>query len=448
MKANTEVSMQSNMKTATDPISRPSSDSFARRTRNRSVVRSLGAFLGAVALVTTMAACSTKGGDSGSGEAGEVLTGAGVSGDTITLGLLGDLTGPFAALTTEMNNGSVLYWNQANAEGGVCGAYQVEFDIKDHGYNVQNSVSMYNQMTPNVLAYQAIVGGSQTAAVLEQAESDSRLIVPSSATQHLAESEVILTPAMFYNLDAELVLEYMLEQGEIAEGDTIGVVYLEGDYGESAHMGVEAFGERHDIAVVASLVKSTDSDMTSAVNTALGADASVIFIGSVPAHTSSVATVLEASGQDVAIAGSWPSYTASLMNNTGGEYLQQHFTAGSMATTFDLPAGEPIIIAYEEEFGSTPETNQVPMGYGTAAMLHQVLEKACELGDLTPEGVVAAKQELGTLSSDGVMPDMDYTQLGVSPTVEEFIIQLDPDAPGGIASRVDGLYSNPAVTRD
>lgn len=415
---------------------------------NKKFIRKAGAVIGAAALIASMSACSTKGGSTGGGEAGDVLTGEGVSGTTITLGLLGDLTGPFAALTTEMNNGSKLYWEEANAAGGVCGTYEVALDEKDHGYNVQNSVSMYNQMTPNVLAYQALVGGSMTAAVLEQAEADHRLIVPSSATEHLASSDVILTPAMFYNLDAELVLEYLLEEGEIAEGDTIGLVYLEGDYGESAHVGVEAFAERHDSTVVSSLVKPTDSDMTSAVNTALGQDASVIFIASVPAHTSSVATVLEASGQEITMAGSWPSYTASLMNNTGGQYLQDHFTAGSMATTFDLPTGEAILPAYEEMFGSTPETNQVPMGYGTAAMMHQILDKACELGDLTPEGVVNAKNELGTLSSNGVMPEMDYTVLGNSPTLEEFIIKLDPEAPGGIASRLDGLYSNPAVTND
>ncbi|MGO1542783.1 MAG: ABC transporter substrate-binding protein [Gulosibacter sp.] len=415
---------------------------------NKKIIRQAGAVLGAAALVATMSACSTKAETAGTGGADEVITGPGISGTTITLGLLGDLTGPFAALTTEMNNGSILYWEQANAEGGVCGTYDVAFDTKDHGYNVQNSVSMYNQMTPNVLAYQALVGGSMSAAVLDQAEADNRLMVPSSATEHLAQSDVVLTPAMLYNLDAELVLEYMLEQGTIAEGDTIGLVYLEGDYGESAHVGVEAFAERHNITVVGSLVKPTDSDMTAAVNNALDQDASAVFIASVPAHTSSVATVLEASGQDIAMAGSWPSYTASLMNNTGGEYLQEHFTAGSMATTFDLPTGEPILPAYEEMFGSTPETNQVPMGYGTAAMMHQILDRACELGDLTPEGVVAAKNDLGTLTSDGVMPEMDYTQLGKSPTLEEFIIELDPNAPGGIASRVDGLYSNPAVTND
>lgn len=415
---------------------------------NKKIIRTAGAFVGAAALVASMAACSTKA-DSGGGAAeGDVLTGAGISGNTITLGSLGDLTGPFAALTTEENRGVQLYWEEANAAGGVCGTYDVVVDEKDHGYNVQNTVSMYNQMTPNVLAYQVLVGGSMTSAVLDQAEADSRLLVPSSATEHLASSEVVITPAMFYNLDAELVLEYMVENGLLAEGDTLGMVYLEGDYGESAHTGAEAFAERNGITLVASLVKPTDSDMTSAVNTALQQSADAFFIGSVPAHTSSVATVLSAAGAEIPMAGSWPSYTASLVNNTGGEYLQEHFYAGSMATTLELEQGAPILDAYKAKYDSVPETNQVPMGYGISAMMHQVLEKACENGDLTPEGVVAAKVELGNLTSDGVMPDMDYSQLGKSPTVEEFIIKLNPEVEGGIETVSDGLYSNEKVTNE
>lgn len=411
---------------------------------NKPILRKTFAFAAAVTLVAGVTACSAKSetGEANASDAGTVKTGAGISGSTITLGLLGDLTGPFAALTTEENQGVQLYWGQANEAGGVCGEYTVDFETKDHAYNVQNAVSMYRQMTPDVLAYQVLVGGSHSAAVLDNAESESRLLVPSSATEHLASSEVVLTPAMLYNLDMELVMEYMLEQGLIAKGDTVGMVYLEGDYGESAHQGAEAAAERNDLTLVASMVKPTDSDMTAQVNDALSKDATAMFIGSVPAHTSSVATVLQSSGADIAMGGSWPSYSSSLLANTGGDYLAEHFYAGTMASTLEQGKGEEILTAYQEEHGGAPETNQVAMGYGIAAMMHQVLERACENGDLTPEGVVQAKKDLGTLTSEGVMPEMDYTQLGESPTREAWIVQLDEEVPGGLKTVSDGLYTS------
>lgn len=411
---------------------------------NNTILRKSVALAAAVTLAVGATACSAKSetGSAAADGAESVKTGEGIKGDTITLGLLGDLTGPFAALTTEENQGVELYWDQVNEQGGVCGQYTIEFDTKDHAYNVQNAVSMYRQMTPNVLAYQVLVGGSHSAAVLDNAESDNRLMVPSSATEHLASSEVVLTPAMLYNLDMELVLEYMLEQGVIAKGDTIGMIYLEGDYGEAAHQGAEAAAERNDLTLVASMVKPTDSDMTAQVNDALSKDATAMLIGSVPAHTSSAATVLQSAGADVAMGGSWPSYSSSLLNNTGGDYLAEHFYAATMATTLEQGKGQEILKAFEEQHGGTPETNQVAMGYGIAAMMHQVLDRACENGDLTPAGVVQAKKDLGILSSDGVMPDMDYTQLGESATREAWIVQLDKEAPGGLKTVSDGLYTS------
>lgn len=411
---------------------------------NNTILRKTVALAAAVTLAAGATACSAKSetGGAAADEAGTVKTGEGINGNTITLGLLGDLTGPFAALTTEENQGVELYWEQVNEQGGVCAQYTVEFDTKDHAYNVQNAVSMYRQMTPNVLAYQVLVGGSHSAAVLQNAESENRLLVPSSATEHLASSEVVLTPAMLYNLDMELVMEYMLEQGVIAKGDTVGMVYLEGDYGEAAHKGAEAAAERNGLTLVASMVKPTDSDMTAQVNDALSKDATAMLIGSVPAHTSSVATVLQSAGADVAMGGSWPSYSASLLANTGGDYLTEHFYAATMATTLEQGKGQEILKAFEEQHGGAPETNQLAMGYGIAAMMHQVLDRACENGDLTPAGVVQAKKDLGTLTSGGVMPEMDYTQLGESPTREAWIVQLDKEAPGGLKTVSEGLYTS------
>lgn len=394
----------------------------------------------AAAVALTATACSSKTTDAGS--EGDLLTGEGISGDTITLGLMGDETGPFAALTQEEYHGVETYWDQANENGGVCEQFTVEFENRDHAYEVQQAVSLYNQLTPSVLAYQVFVGGSHSAAVLENAETDNRLLVPSSATEHLANSDVVLTPAMFYNLDMELVLEYMLEEGIIAEGDTIGMVYLEGDYGENAHIGAQAAAERHNLTLVDAMVTPSDADMTPHVNAAMAQDATAFLIGSVPGHTSSVATVLESANADIAMGGSWPSYSASLLQNTGGDYLAEHFYAGTMATTLEEGKGQEILELYQQNNDGEPETNQVAMGYGIAGMMHQILERACENGDLTPAGVVAAKNELGSIEVEGVMPEMFYDNLGHSPTREAYIVQLDPEVPGGLRMVSDGLYSS------
>jgi hypothetical protein len=62
-----------------------------------------------------------------------------------------------------------------------------------------------------------------------------------------------------------------------------------------------------------------------------------------------------------------------------------------------------------------------------------VLESACDAGDLTPEGVVAALGDASDVDTDGVFPDgLDFTQVGESPTRTVFITKVSDTAEAGL----------------
>jgi ABC-type branched-subunit amino acid transport system substrate-binding protein len=387
--------------------------------------------------------CSTKAASNDSGgDAGSVKTGEGISGTTMTIGILGDFTGPFAALTTDFVRGIELYWDEVNEDGGVCNVYDVKLDTKDHGYNVQDAVSLFSQQSSNVLAYNMFVGGSHVAAVLDDAEAQNKVIIPASATQLLADSPVMLLPAPMYNDDSHVIVRYLAEEGALSEGGTIAAIYTEGDFGESALEGVEAAAEDLDLTVLPYQIKASDTDMTAAVNDALAKGAEAIFMGTPPTQTASTASVLAANGSDIAIGGSWPSYTTSLLDTPSADYLVDHFVAGSPATTYDTAEGAALYEKLSAAYPGETLTNQAAMGYGSALMLHQVLETACAAGDLTPAGVVEARANVGTIDGQGIMPDMDYSTLGTSPTTELFIFNFDPEVPGGLRNVTDGPFTN------
>lgn len=397
----------------------------------------------AMAGALALAGCSSKATSADAdADPNSVKTGEGISGTTITLGILGDFTGPFATLATDHTRGVELYWNEVNESGGVCGVYDVKLDTKDHGYNVQNAVSLFSQQSGNVLAYNDFVGGSHTAAVLEDAEAQHKLIIPSSATQTLAESPVVMIPAPKYDDDAHMIVRFLAENDKIATGDTIAAIYTEGDYGESAFAGVEAAAEDLDLTVLPYQIKSSDTDMSAAVNDAMAKGATAIFMGTPPTQTASVASVLSAANADLPIGGSWPSYVASLLDTPAAGYLTEHFVAGSPATTFDTAEGTKLYKALEAEFPGETFTNQAAHGYGSAWMLHQVLEAACAAGDLTPAGVIDARTHIGTIEGNGIMPTMDYSKLGVSPTTELFVFNFDKEVLGGLRNVTDGPFTN------
>ena len=62
-----------------------------------------------------------------------------MTGKTITLGVLTDLSATFAPLAIPLTKANQLYWKQRNAMGGVCGR-MVNLIVDDHGYDPQKAV--------------------------------------------------------------------------------------------------------------------------------------------------------------------------------------------------------------------------------------------------------------------------------------------------------------------
>src|SRR5438309_1324740 len=112
-----------------------------------SVPRALAA--GAAVIVLT-AGC-------GSGADTAVKTGPGVTDSTITLGVLGDLSGSFGTLGKAILQGNQLYVDKLNAAGGICGR-KVQLTVSDHGYSTQKAVDLYARMEPNVLGFVQLLG--------------------------------------------------------------------------------------------------------------------------------------------------------------------------------------------------------------------------------------------------------------------------------------------------
>ena len=81
-------------------------------------------------------------------------------------------------------------------------------------------------------------------------------------------------------------------------------------------------------------------------------------------------------------------------------------------------------------------------GFAAADVMRQILEKACDDGDLTPEGVLAAKESIGTVDTGGIAVPLEFI-VGESPSNASYIFKAD-DVPGGAVS-VSDLYEGDDV---
>ena len=96
---------------------------------------------------------------------------AGFDGETITIGLVTDNSGPVKPIATQITQGAQVYWDYVNQElGGVGGKYQVAQKIADNGYDPQKSVQAYQQVKDDVV----MIGNNDLASFSGWCQHDPR----------------------------------------------------------------------------------------------------------------------------------------------------------------------------------------------------------------------------------------------------------------------------------
>ncbi len=397
----------------------------------RAGMRLRGATVLAAAAVVAVSGCSTKapessggGGGGGGGGEGEVTTDVGVEGTTIRLGVLTDLTGVFAALGTDITNGNTLYWQ----DNQVCDTYDVELDVQDTNYQPQTGVQLYSGMEPNILAMQQTIGSPINTALAPEYESDSIVNFPSAWARTL--TEIPGTGVLGATYDVELAngYQYLFDQGLLADGDTVGHIYFEGEYGENGLAGSEAVAEARNLTVIPAQIKSADQDMSAQVTqfAAEGVDAIVLTVA--PAQTASAAAVAQAQNLDVPILGSNPVFAPGLLQGPSAQWLKDHLYVASPITAW---AAQPELLQqYQAAYPNTTPSLGAIFGYAMGDVMNQTLTAACENGDLTREGVTAAFGELTDIDTGGLIVPIEGFETGVSPSTQSFVLR-PADVPGG-----------------
>jgi ABC-type branched-subunit amino acid transport system substrate-binding protein len=388
-----------------------------------------GAVVLTAAVVVTAAGCSTKapdsGGGGGGGEAGDVATDIGIEGTTIRLGVLTDLTGVFAALGTDITNANTLYWQDHQ----VCDTYDVELDVQDTGYVPQNGVQLYSGMKDDILAMQQTIGSPINTALAPEYEADQIVNFPSAWGRTL--TEIPGTGVMGATYDVEIAngYAYLFEQGLLKEGDTVGHIYFEGEYGENGLAGSQAVAEARGLTIIPAQIKATDQDMTAQITQFAAAGVDAIALTVAPAQTASAAAVAAAQGLTVPILGNNPVFAPGLLQGPAAQALKDQLYVSSPISAWDQHPDqlEQYQAAYPE--ATNPSLGAL-LGLGMSTAMNEVLDAACESGDLTREGVVTAFNELDEVDTGGLIVPIEGFELGKSPSTQSYILR-PADVPGG-----------------
>jgi ABC-type branched-subunit amino acid transport system substrate-binding protein len=389
-----------------------------------------------VALALAVAACG-KGDDNGGGGggSGEVKTGPGATADTITLGYLPDLSGVFAPNGKSMMEGANLYWDAKNKDGGICGR-QVELAIQDTGYDPQKAVAAYQQMSSDVIGLGLVLGSSITSAILPSLQQEGMFVGFAGWTSDILPNENIAMAGTTYDVEAINAVDFLMSEHGVKEGDSVGHLYFEGDYGENALKGSKFAAQQHSLKIVEQKITPAETDMTGQVAAFRRAGVKAILFSAAPPQAASLAGIAASQKLDVPIVANGPGWTPQLLTTPAADALAaNYFVVSSMAPlSVEAEGVQTFLSAYEARYPKgTPSSNGSLYAYAGAQIADAALTKACESKDLTRQGVLDALRSLDALDTGGtVAGTLDFTDPSRPPGSLVYIAKVSKDAPGGL----------------
>ncbi|MCD0450436.1 ABC transporter substrate-binding protein [Actinocorallia sp. API 0066] len=361
-----------------------------------------------------------------------VKHGPGVTDDKITVGLITDLTGPYAPLGKSISQAGQLYYEKVNAAGGICGR-TIEPIVRDMGYDVQKTVSAYTELEPRVAALPQFIGSATVAAVRDRLEAGGPLTLALAWAPSLLGADSIQMTGTTYAVDVINGVDFLVKERGLKAGDKIGHVYVEGDYGDDSLAGSKYAAGKLGMSVVEQKVKATDADMSSQVSAMEQAGVKAVILSTAPRQTASFAGVAGATGLKVPLLGSNSAFAPQLLATPAGPALlgDFHIMQASSPLSADLPVMKEIIDGYKAKFPQDGLDNGVMAGYTGAVVVGDALKKACENKDLSRAGIIAAHRSQSAWDG-GFGSTMDFTDPKQPPTRETYILKADKEAVGGL----------------
>jgi len=130
----------------------------------------------------------------------------------------------------------------------------------------------------------------------------------------------------------------------------------------------------------------------------------------------------------VPILGSNPVFAPGLLDGPSAEWLKTHLYVASPVSAF--AANPELLEAYEAAYPDSTPSLGVVVGTGMSTLMKEVLDSACENGDLTRAGVLEAFEGLTEVDTGGLVVPIQGFETGKSPSLESFVL-VPADVPGG-----------------
>lgn len=392
-----------------------------------------------LAVTALLAGCSSKSAGGGTVEReSELLTDFGISGNTLTVGALTDQSGPYAALGGTLAQGNQIYFDQRNADGGICG-FDVKVEVRDHGNDVQTAVSAFSELEPNVLGFTQLLGSPQVNALKDEIDAKTIPAFVASWSSDFLGHDAIPITGTIYPYDIVNAMSVLSEEGTIEKGSVVGHVHLPGDFGENALKGSKFYAEQNGMEIVDIMVEPTATDYTAQVQQLVDAQVDAILVSGTPPQLAGVVAGTSSLGLAVPVITQGPSFGPALLETGAADAIAERVRVVLSYLPFGAEGSteaKSVADAYATSFPEGKPTIFVNYGYATAKVFGEALDTACEAGDMTRQGVIDALRGLPEIET-GIFPTQRFGDAQESASTQSVLLKVDPSVVGGLVVERD-----------
>ena len=346
-----------------------------------------------------------------------IATDIGVTEDTISVGMLADLSGAFSPLVSEIVASQQVYWNWVNANGGIAGR-QIELVVEDTGYDVARTGELYNSMREEVAIISQSTGSPHTASIAAQLVEDDLIAIPLTWYSGWADPTIgqnVFESYTSYCMESMNGIEWLHNNRDV---QTVALISFPGEYGgdgdAGARMAIEQLGLEivYDCAgeVTPPTAENPNPDQSGVISQIVASDADLVWAGINPATLGAIMGGAVGQGFDGLWSGNSPTYSFKLLGTELAPLLDQYYIASTYIVTWgaDVPGMAEVV---EQMTAAQPDlavSDVYTLGWTEGMITRAILEQAAANGDMTRAGIVAAANQV-SVDFGGLAPAQTWS---------------------------------------
>ncbi|RJQ25003.1 MAG: hypothetical protein C4589_11835 [Peptococcaceae bacterium] len=356
---------------------------------------------------------------------GEKVATRGVTANTIKIGMMPDLSGPYRAAGLEARKGVEAWVKHINDQGGIHGR-KIQVIVEDNGGNPSTTIAAANKLIFNdqVFAILGVHGASAFEAIFDLVEKEK---VPTfslgySTSNFKPFKKMIFVIGTPYYYQAARAVTYIVEDLKISK-PKLAVLYQDDAFGRDFLHGVRDEAKAHGITILKEepYVRGA-REVNSQVASLKRAGAEQVILGAIYVHAALFV-------REAARIGDFNPLVIGPNPTVGDVFFDIAKEAGKgykAADCFGKPGEKEIaeVEAITKKYENILPLEFVLMGITNAQVFTAGLEKAGK--NLTLDNFIKAMESLKDVDMKGTMPNVSLSAVKHHSTTESVIYEADP----------------------